>query len=191
MYQPVLPHTDPLPPNTSQYRPILTQYHHISMSLNVPRDSVPRNKFPRDNVPWNNVPQDNCSSLSCPSQQCPSRQLFLVTIIHPFLYKWSFAKRTVVQMTKIKGTEDHRLLQMIIRMIQPPPFLWKWSFAKRTILQITKIKGMEEHRLLQMTILMIWPPPCSSAPLQMVICKEDGPPDDQIFLINIDVEVRW
>merc|ERR1711994_60429 len=30
---PLLPHTDPVPPNTSQYRPILTQYHHISMSL--------------------------------------------------------------------------------------------------------------------------------------------------------------
>ena len=26
---------------------------------------------------------------------------------------------------------------------------------------------------------MIWPPPCSSIPLQMVICKEDGSPDDQ------------
>ena len=26
---------------------------------------------------------------------------------------------------------------------------------------------------------MIWPPPCSSVPLQMVICKEDGSPDDQ------------
>ena len=26
---------------------------------------------------------------------------------------------------------------------------------------------------------MIWPPPCSSLPLQMVICKEDGSPDDQ------------
>ena len=171
------------------------------MSLNVPRDSVPRNKFPRDNVPWNNVPQDNCSLLQCPWNNvphdiCSSRQLFngiifLATIIPPFLYKWSFAKRTVVRMTKIKGTEDHRLLQMIIRMIRPPPFLWKWSFAKRTILQITKIKGMEEHRLLQMTILMIWPPPCSSVPLQMVICKEDGPPDDQKILINIDVEVRW
>ena len=27
------PHTDPVPPNISHYRPILTQYHHISMSL--------------------------------------------------------------------------------------------------------------------------------------------------------------
>ena len=26
---------------------------------------------------------------------------------------------------------------------------------------------------------MIWPPPCSSVPLQMIICKEDGSPDDQ------------
>ena len=70
-YQPVLPHTDPVPPNTSEYRPILAQYHHISMSLNVPCNNVPRNKFSRD----------NCSSLKCPSQQCPSRQLFLATIV--------------------------------------------------------------------------------------------------------------
>ena len=145
-----------------------------------------RTIVPRYNVPRNNVPHDNCSS-----RQLFNGIIFLATIIPPFLYKWSFAKRTVVRMTKIKGTENHRLLQMIIRMIRPPPFLWKWSFAKRTILQITKIKGMEEHRLLQMTILMIWPPPCSSAPLQMVICKEDGPPDDQKILINIDVEVHW
>ena len=44
---------------------------------------------------------------------------------------------------------------------------------------MTKIKGMEEHGLLQMIIWMIWPPPCSSVPLQMVICKEDGSLDDQ------------
>ena len=30
-------------------------------------------------------------------------------------------KRTVLWTTKIKGTEEHRLLQMIIRMIWPPP----------------------------------------------------------------------
>ena len=44
---------------------------------------------------------------------------------------------------------------------------------------MTKIKGMEEYGLLQMTIWMIRPTPWSSFPLQMVICKEDGPPDDQ------------
>ena len=44
---------------------------------------------------------------------------------------------------------------------------------------MAKIKGTEEHGLLQMTIWMIQPPPCSSVPLQMVICKEDGSPDDQ------------
>ena len=112
-------HSDPVPPNTSQYRPILTQYHHISLSLNVPRDNVPCNKFPRDNVPCDNVSrdnvprdnvlrdnipqdkvlqdnvlQDNCSSLQYPSQQCSSQKLFLVTIVPQFLYKWSFAKRT-------------------------------------------------------------------------------------------------
>ena len=44
---------------------------------------------------------------------------------------------------------------------------------------MTKIKGIKEHGLLQMTIWMIRPPLCSSIPLQMVICKEDGSPDDQ------------
>ena len=44
---------------------------------------------------------------------------------------------------------------------------------------MTKIKGTEEQGLLQMIIWMIRPSPCSSVPLQMVICKEDGPPDDQ------------
>ena len=54
------------------------------------------------------------------------------------------------------------------------------------VLQMTKIEGMEEHGLLQMTIWMIRPPLCSSVPLQMVICKEDGPPDDQnIFLVGL------
>ena len=46
---------------------------------------------------------------------------------------------------------------------------------------MTKIRGTEEHGLLQMTIWMIRPPLCFSVPLQMVICKEDGPPDDQHF----------
>ena len=44
---------------------------------------------------------------------------------------------------------------------------------------MTKIKGRKEHGFFQMIIRMIWPPPCSSVPLQMVICKEDGSPDDQ------------
>ena len=44
---------------------------------------------------------------------------------------------------------------------------------------MTKIKGTEEHGLLQIIIRMIRPPPCSSIPLQMVICKEDGSLDDQ------------
>ena len=56
-----------------------------------------------------------------PCDNCSSRQLFLATIIPPLLYKWSFTKRTVLRMTKIKGTEEHGLLQMIIRMIRPPP----------------------------------------------------------------------
>ena len=44
---------------------------------------------------------------------------------------------------------------------------------------MTKIKGMEEHGLMLIIIWMIRPPPCSSVPLQMVICKEDGSLDDQ------------
>ena len=44
---------------------------------------------------------------------------------------------------------------------------------------MAKIKGTKEHGLLQMIIWMIRPSPCSSIPLQMVICKEDGSPDDQ------------
>ena len=44
---------------------------------------------------------------------------------------------------------------------------------------MTKIKRTEEHGLLQMIIWMILPPLCSSIPLQMVICKEDGSPEDQ------------
>ena len=55
----------------------------------------------------------------------------------PFLCKWSFAKRTVLQMAKIKGMEEHGLLQMTIWMIRP--FLCKWSFAKRTVLRMTNI----------------------------------------------------
>ena len=44
---------------------------------------------------------------------------------------------------------------------------------------MTKIKGMDEHGMLQMTMWMIRPPLCSSVPMQMIICKEDGSPDDQ------------
>ena len=65
---------------------------------------------------------------------------------------------------------EQALLQMIIQRIRPPPFL-----------QMTKIKGTEEYGLLQMTIWMIRPTLCYSVPLQMAICKEDGPPDDQYF----------
>jgi len=52
-----------------------------------------------------------------------------------------------------------------------------------SVLQMTKIEGMEEHGLLQMTIWIIRPPLCSSIPLQMVVCKEGGPPDDQNLLL--------
>ena len=44
---------------------------------------------------------------------------------------------------------------------------------------MTIIKGTKEQEMLQMIIQMIRPPPCSSIPLQMIICKEDGSPDDK------------
>ena len=44
---------------------------------------------------------------------------------------------------------------------------------------MTKIKGTKEHGLLQVIRWMIRPPPCSSVPLKMVVCKEDGSPYDQ------------
>jgi len=50
---------------------------------------------------------------------------------------------------------------------------------KRTVLWTTKIKGTEEHGLLLMIIRKIWPTPCSSVPLKMVVCKEDGLNDNQ------------
>ena len=51
----------------------------------------------------------------------------------------------------------------------------------RTVLWMTKIKETGEHESLQVIIQMNRSPPCSSVSLQMVICKEDGPPDDQHF----------
>jgi len=50
---------------------------------------------------------------------------------------------------------------------------------KRTVLRTTKIKGTEEQGLMLMIIRKIRPTPCSSVPLKMVVCKEDGPNDDQ------------
>ena len=83
-------------------------------------------------------------------------------------------------MTKIKGTEE----QMII---WPSLFLRKWSFAKGTVLQMTKIKGMGENGLLQMTIWIIWP---SLFCLQMVFCKEDGPPDPTNIFLSDGAEIH-
>ena len=53
---------------------------------------------------------------------------------------------------------------------------------------MTKIKGAEEHGLLQMIIWMIQPPPCSYISLHMVICNEDGPPDDQHFFGRVGLK---
>ena len=54
-------------------------------------------------------------------------------------------------MTKINGTEEHGLLQVIIRMIRPPPcssISLQMVICKRMVLRTTKIKGTEEHGLL-------------------------------------------
>ena len=111
---------------------------------------------------------------------------------HPYMIRPPMCSFVPLQMIICKGagSQDHQNQgdggDGVVANDHPEdlPFLCKWSFAKRTVLQMAKIKGMEEHGLLQMTILMIRPPPCSSAPLQMVICKEDGPPDDQHFSAN-------
>ena len=110
------------------------------------------------------VPFDNCST-----RQLFLSALFLAIIIPPFLYKSSFTKRTVLQMTKIKGTEEQELLQTIIWMIRPPLFLCKWSFAKRTVL--TKTKGMEEHGGGRIIPMIICNKLCSSVPLILVIWR--------------------
>ena len=103
MYQPVLPHTDPVPPNTSQYRPILTIiYQCPSMSLGTVSLATSSQGTMslgtmslRTIVPRNNVPHENCSL-----RQLFNGIIFLATIIPLFLYKWSFAKRMVLRMTK-------------------------------------------------------------------------------------------
>ena len=114
-------------------------------------------------------------------------------------------------MTKIKGTGEHGLLQIIIRIIRPP-------LCSCVPLQMVICKedgspdnqnqgdggggvvandhpedpasSLPLHGLLQMIIWMIRPPPCSSVPLQMVICKEEGPPDDQHFFWSDGAEIR-
>ena len=168
MYQPVLPHTDPVPPNTSQYRPILTQYHHISMSLNVPCNSVPRKSslgtMSRQLFQATIVPLNNCSS-----QQFCLRSFTNGHSKRGRSSEWPKSRgRWTTDCCKLSSGWSGLLL-----------LLCKWSFAKRTVLQMAKIKGMEEAGLSQMTIWMIRPPRCSSVLLQMVICKEDGPTNDQ------------
>ena len=77
-------------------------------------------------------------------------------------------------MTKVKRMDEHGLLQMNIWMIWPPPFLCKWSFAKRTVLRMTKSKGTEEGIVANDHSEDL----ASSVPLQMVVCKENGPLED-------------
>ena len=111
----------------------------MSMSLNVPCNSVPRKKFPRDNVP-----RDNCSSRQLfhativPLDNCSSWQLFLATINPAFLYKEDgppndknqggggarivtndhpYDPASFVPLQMIMMTEERELLQMIIPRI--------------------------------------------------------------------------
>ena len=103
--------------------------------------------------------------------------LFLATIIHSFLYKWHFAMRTVLRMTTIKGTEEHGVLQMILRMIWPPP-----CFSVPLQMFVCKEDGSLDDQNQGDGGARIVPndypddpaPSCSSVPLQMDICKGDG-----------------
>ena len=81
------------------------------------------------------VPRDNYSSVPLqmviykedgpPDDQNQGRSIFAND--HPddlassVPLQMVIAKRTVLWMTKINGTEEHGLLQMIIQMIQPLP----------------------------------------------------------------------
>ena len=129
----VLPRIDPVPPNISQYRRLLTEYHHISMSLIVPLDNCSWWQLFLRSFTNGHLQRGRSSgwpksrgrrSADCCKWLSEWSSLFCAP---PFLCKWSFAKRMVLRMTKVK-----ELLQMIIRRIRPPPFLCKWSFSKRT-----------------------------------------------------------
>ena len=118
-------------------------------------------------------------SGQCSSQQCPSQKLFLATIVPlnncPFLCKWSFTKRTYLQMTKIKRTEEHGVLQMIIRMIRPPPCYsvpLQMVICKKDCSLDNQNQGDGGEGCVASYHLE---DPASSGPLQMVVCKEDCP----------------
>ena len=80
---------------------------------------------------------------------------------------------------QIKGTEEYRLLQMIIRMIQPPPCS---SVSLQMV--ICKEDGSPDDQNQgdggsQIVANDHPDDPASSVPLEMVICKEDYPSDYQ------------
>ena len=102
-------------------------------------------------------------------------------------------------MTKMKETEEHGLLQMIIRMIRPPPcssVSLQMVICKEDDSPDDQNQGDGREGIVandhQEDL-------ASSVPLQMVVCKENCPSDGQNlgsrvrakWPMNIDVEVRW
>ena len=84
-----------------------------------------------------------------------------------FLRKWSFAKGTVLQMTKIKGMRENGLFQMTIWMIRLPLFPLQMqichncrclSFLKRirTGKTKTRIQIRDLHCLLGLVLDLFW-----------------------------------
>ena len=107
-----------------------------------------------------------------PRNNCSKQQLFLSTIIPPFLYKWSFTKRTVLWMTKIKETEEHGSLQMISRMIWHPPcssISLQMVICKEHSSLYNQNQGDGGAGIFANDHLE---DPASTAPSQMVVCKE-------------------
>ena len=93
--------------------------------------------------------------------------------------KWPFSKRTVLQMTEIKGTEKHGLLQTIIRMIRPPPC--SSVPLQKVVCKEDGSRNDQNQRDVGAGIVKNDHPddPASSVSSQMVICKEDCISDDQ------------
>ena len=82
-------------------------------------------------------------------------------------------------MTKIKGTKEHGLLQVIRWMIRPPPCS---SVPLKMVVYREDCSLYEQNQGdAEAGIVSKDQPedPASSIPSQMVVCKEDCPSDDQ------------
>ena len=80
-------------------------------------------------------------------------------------------------MTKIKGTVDHGLLQIIIRMIRPPPPPLQMVVSKTDCPSDGQNQRDGGGGIVTNDHL-------DGHAMQMVICKEDGPQDDQQFQLK-------